>query len=426
MVDKSPRALGPETQGNESPADRWTPKGSPGRVAIAHHQAWPTLRLATGFMAAAAAVAILGGAPRWWMALHLLLVGGVLGAISATTQMFAITWSAAPPPPTPLVVLQRWMLAGGAVALVFGRELEVGTWLVGLGGTAVLAALALLGYLLWRIRTRVAIGRHLATIDGYLLAVLVGMVGSSLGLVMAVGTPDPARVLDAHTTLNLFGMVGIVVAATVPSFFATQARTKMTARYRPRRARALLALMALGVGAAAAGTLVDSGVLNVVGLAVLLVAMAATGALMPRLGRRQWAWAGPRLAQVVAALGWWLIAVGWAIVIAADPASAPGGGMQRVWLVLAVGGVAQLVVGSLAYLGPIIRGRERRGQQQAFAITRSWLSLVVGNVAAVAVAGGWWNVASVALAVWVLDTVTRAVVLVVRVRPRPAPLPLPA
>jgi hypothetical protein len=44
----------------------------------------------------------------------------------------------------------------------------------------------------------------------------------------------------------------------------------------------------------------------------------------------------------------------------------------------------------------------------------------------VAVAGGWWNVASVALAVWVLDTVTRAVVLVVRVRPRPAPLPSPA
>lgn len=417
MPDEPQRVQGPESGDGRS--RRWEPKGSPGRVAIAHRQAWPTLGLAAAFMATAAVVAVAGGADRQWMALHLLLVGGVLSAISATTQMFAITWSAAPPPPGLLVALQRWVLALGAIALVSGRETDL-TGLAGAGGSAVILALLLLAHLLAHIRSRVVVGRHLATIDGYLLAVVVGVAGLTLGLWMAVGSPsDPARILDAHTTLNLFGLVGLVVAATVPSFIATQARTKMNRRYRPVRARVVLGAMAGGVVLAAAGMATGRTGLAAFGLVVLLGSMVATGALLPRLGRRQWSWAGPRLAQVVAALAWWVVAVVWALVAVNDPAR----GTQRVWLVLAVGGIAQLVIGSLAYLGPIMRGREHRGQLRAFAICRSWLSLVAGNLAAVAVAAGWWTFAAVALAVWLVDFVVRAVLLVVLVRPRAAPLP---
>ena len=417
MQENPHRVQGPESGGGRT--QRWEPKGSAGRVAVAHRQAWPTLGLAAAFMAAAALVAVAAGAPRQWMALHLLLVGGVLSAISATTQMFAITWSAAPPPPGILVVLQRWVLALGAVALVVGRETEL-TGLAAAGGSAVIVALLLLAYLLAHIRSRVVVGRHLATIDGYLLALVVGIAGLALGLWMAVGSPsDPARMLDAHTTLNLFGLVGLVVAATVPSFIATQARTKMNRRYRPARARAVLGTMAGGVALAAMGMATGRTGLAAAGLVIVLLCMIATAALLPRLGRRQFGWAGPRLGQVVAALSWWIVALVWALVAVVDP----GIGMQRGWLVLAVGGIAQLVVGSLAYLGPIMRGREHRGQQRAFAICRSWLSLVAGNLAAMAVAGGWWAIAAVAVAVWLVDFLVRAVLLVVLVRPRPAPLP---
>ena len=417
MVENSHRVQGPDPEASK--AQRWEPKGAPGRVAIAHGQAWPTLCLAAGFVAAAAVVAVVDGGSRQWMALHLLLVGGVLGAISATTQMFAITWSAAPPPPSTVVALQRWLLALGALALVAGREFEV-TALAAGGGSAVIVALLLLAHLLAHIRSRVAIGRHLATIDGYLLAVAVGIAGLGLGLWMAVGSPaEPARVLDAHTTLNLFGLVGLVVAATLPSFIATQARTKMNRRYRPARARLVLGVMAAGVVFAAAGMATGHSSLATAGLVVLLGSMAATGALLPRLGRRQWSWAGPRLVQVFAALGWWVVATVWTLVAVNDPAV----GTQRVWLVLAVGGIAQLVIGSLAYLGPIMRGREHRGQLRAFAICRSWPSLAAGNLAALAVALGWWTVAAVAVAVWLVDFAVRAVLLVVLVRPRRAPLP---
>ncbi|MFP3905421.1 MAG: hypothetical protein ACLFWR_00195, partial [Acidimicrobiales bacterium] len=96
---------------------------------------------------------------------------------------------------------------------------------------------------------------------------------------------------------------------------------------------------------------------------------------------------------------------------------------RRLWLVLAVGGIAQLVVGSLAYLGPIIRGRDHRAQARGFAITRSWVSLLAGNLTAAALVAGWWPVAGVALAAWVVDAAVRGALLVVLLRPRPGPLP---
>ncbi|MFP3908127.1 MAG: hypothetical protein ACLFWR_13945, partial [Acidimicrobiales bacterium] len=214
-----------ETSRAESPDPSRPPrrrlKGAPGRVTAAHRQAWPTLCLAGLFVVTAAVVALAAGSQRWWMALHLLLLGGVLSAISATTQLFAITWSAATPPPPRLVVTQRWLLATGVVTLVIGQEVDSAPWVVAAGGAAILVALALLAQLLLRIRRTVVIDRFLPSIDGYLLAVALGLAGSGLGLVLALDGPiDQVAARDAHTLVNVFGLVGVVVAATLPTFFA--------------------------------------------------------------------------------------------------------------------------------------------------------------------------------------------------------------
>jgi nitrite reductase (NO-forming) len=392
-------------------------RGAPGRAAQAQRQAWRTLRVAVAFVAAAATAALVTGSGQVWLPVHLLLLGGVLGAISAATQLFAVTWSAAPAPSDRVAGAQRWLLAVGAAGVVGSRHLDLPLPAIAASGAAVLVALLLLAAILFRIRSTVATDRFVASIDCYLLALVLGLAGSGTGLLLAaggLGTVAGAR--DAHIVLNLFGLVGLVVLGTLPTFVATQARTRVSPRLSPRRLRGLAVAMAAGTLAAATGILTGDATVGTLGFGLYAASAAGVVLLVPRLGPRQRQWAGPRLLQLLTGVGWWIATTGWAAASQAGVVPA-----DRLWLVLAVGGYAQLVIASLAYLGPIIRGRDHEAQRRAFAITRSWPSLVAGNVAAVSISVAWWPVAGVALGVWALDVVTRATLLAVRVRPAPLP-----
>ena len=69
-------------------------------------------------------------------------------------------------------------------------------------------------------------------LHGYLCALLAGVSGSALGIAMVVGLGGSTQreYRAAHLTLNLFGLIGLVIVATLPSFTATQARMKMSSR----------------------------------------------------------------------------------------------------------------------------------------------------------------------------------------------------
>jgi hypothetical protein len=73
-----------------------------------------------------------------------------------------------------------------------------------------------------------------------------------------------------------------------------------------------------------------------------------------------------------------------------------------------VGGFAQILVASLAYLGPVLRGGGHERLTAGFAITRSWVSLAAGNTAAVAALVGHDPTLAAALAVWLTDLAVRA------------------
>jgi nitrite reductase (NO-forming) len=393
------------------------PRGAPGRAATAQRDAWRTIRLAAAFLVTAAVVGVVGGRAETWTALHLLLVGGVLGAVSAATQLFAVTWSASPAPPSRVVALQRWSLAAGALIVVVGRRSDAPAAVVGAGGGAVLLALTLLAWILWWVRARVVTDRFVPAIDTYLIAVALGAIGTSLGVAMVSGglaTASAAR--DAHIALNLFGLVGLVVLGTLPTFVATQVRAKVSPSATPARVRATAILMAGATATASIGLLLELGPLAAVGFAGVAAVAASTFGVLPRLGSKQREWAGPRLVQLLTALGWWVVAAGWAAIWSLDVVAA-----DRLWLLLGVGAYTQLVVASLAYLAPILRGRDHRAQPLAFRITRSWVSVIAGNVVAGAIVLGTWSVVVAGVTVWALDLVVRAVVLVVRVRPTPLP-----
>lgn len=373
------------------------------RVVDAQRQAATTLRLTLAFLVAGA-VAGLAGAGSW-TALHLVLAGGVLTAIAAASQLLAATWSAAPAPPDLLVRVQRWCLAGGAVAVVAGRRLDLAPVVAG-GALAAVTGLVAVAAALLGIRRAGRNDRFRPAIDAYLAGIACACVAIALGAWLGAATPSERwlDVREAHVTLNVLGLVGIVIVATLPAFAATQARTRMSARATPRNQRLVTGVLLAGVVAIATGQLTGWAPVTGIGRIAYLGGFVGLLSLLPTVGARQLRWAGPRLIQLGAGMSWW---IGAALVLAASDLTgqSPPAGLIPA---LAVGGIAQIVVASLAYLGPVLRGGGHQRLSAGFAATRSWTSLVAGNVAATGLLLDLRPVAAGALAVWAADLLARA------------------
>ncbi len=219
------------------------------RVADIHRQSRTGLLVAAGFIAAAAITAVLPHESGAWLPLHLFLVGGLLTVISTVTQLLAVTWSSSPAPPVALAKGQLIILGVGAVALASGREFDVDVIAVA-GAAMVLVALALLCLILLWVRAAAGTNRFHPAIDGYITAIGFSMVGVTLGIAAVLGGGKSwwPRVREAHLDANLFGLVGLIIAATLPYFVATQARMKMSPRATPQRLH--IAILVLGAAVA--------------------------------------------------------------------------------------------------------------------------------------------------------------------------------
>ncbi|HRD99680.1 MAG TPA: hypothetical protein PLV68_00175, partial [Ilumatobacteraceae bacterium] len=81
-------------------------RGAAGRVAQVHAQTRRGLVMTAAFVASTVVAGAAGIGDGWWLPLHLFVVGALLTAISAVTQMLAVTWSAAPAPRPDVVATQ--------------------------------------------------------------------------------------------------------------------------------------------------------------------------------------------------------------------------------------------------------------------------------------------------------------------------------
>lgn|GEM_PF-4706606 len=90
--------------------------------------------------------------------------------------------------------------------------------LVASGGVAVAAALVALAGLLIRTASRALQPRVQPAATAYVAACIVGVAGVGLGAYLGSDHAGnlTARLRDVHETLNLLGLVGFVVAATLP------------------------------------------------------------------------------------------------------------------------------------------------------------------------------------------------------------------
>lgn len=391
------------------PASRWRDtaaapgRGAADRVRRSHAQTRVTLRFALAFIAAAALAR--ATVAESWLPLHLFLAGGVVLAISGVSLMLTVTWSAAPAPPDRLVLLQRACIAVGAGSVAVGRHLELRSAVVAVAGVIYVSGLVLLAVLLLTTVLRGVERRFDPAVIAYAAALAAGTVGVALGVVVAVDAPSP-HLRAAHVTVNLLGLVGLVVAGTLPFFAATVGRSRLAPHATARRVTIVVVWQAATLAVAVAGLAGGADVLAAAGLAAYACGVGGVLWLAPRPTRRQLRWAGPRLLALWAGAAWWAIAVAVAVIGVVTGNGVPFSGE---WLsVLVVAAYGQILWGSLAYLLPMLRGGGHERLGEGFAATRSWVGFGAANVAGVAFATSSSTVAAVAVAMWVVDAGVRA------------------
>lgn len=321
---------------------------------------WPVRDLpVVGWLLAAVAVAL---AHPWvpearWLLLHLLLLGAAGHAILVWSRYFADTLLRGPATPRREQSIRLVTFDLGAVAVTVG----VGTdwWpLVLAGASAVALAVtwhvaSLAGGLRGRFRSRFA-----PTVHYYLAAGALLPVGAALGVWLARGLTDPldARVRIAHAGINVLGWVGLTVLGTLVTLWPTMLRTRL-AEGAERASRAALPVLVAGIGLVAAAAWTDQPRVVAIGLATYLVGVLVLARPMVDVARVKppasfptWS-VGAGVLWLVAMLS--LVAVRVAIGGRWDDVS---GALHEAAPFLAAGFVAQVLLGALSYLVPVVLG----------------------------------------------------------------------
>lgn len=292
-----------------------------------------------------------------WLLVHLLLLGAVTNAVLVWSAHFADALLKNPSPSRRGQVARLVVLDAGVLAVVAG--IVSGTWaltttgavLVGVAAAAHGVAIALQAH-------RALPSRFGASVRYYVAASACLPVGAALGTLLA-RHPDEllhGRLVLAHVAVNVLGWIGFTVLATLLTLWPTILRTRI-AEGAERRSRQALPALAVSLTVVVAAALV--GARTVTAVALLGFLGAALWSLRPMLGaararppRTYAAW------SVLAAVAWLAVALGWlaVLVLLAPDWAAAGEATHRVAVPLAAGFAAQVLLGALTYLLPVVRG----------------------------------------------------------------------
>lgn len=295
-----------------------------------------------------------------WLMLHLLLLGAVTHAILTWSQYFSFALLRSKATDAERRSQTRRLILSNAGAAVIIGGVIAQIWPVTIAGAAALiTAVVWHGVNLFRRARGSMPGRFGGTIRYYIASAALLTVGAALGAWLARGDGEPNLVL-AHAFLNVLGWIGLTVAGTVVTLWPTILRTRADEQAASGAARAL-PLLAAGVVVAATGAALALLPVVAAGLAGYLAGLAVIGVSLVRAARQK----APRsfaALSVGMALVWWAGAVA-AIAVGAVVAFADGTGfnalarlVDQVVPYLAAGFAAQVVVGALSYLIPVVLG----------------------------------------------------------------------
>ncbi|SDB88687.1 nitrite reductase (NO-forming) [Raineyella antarctica] len=323
--------------------------------------------------------------PRWLM-VHLLLLGAVSNAIVVWSSYFADAVLRGTADHARRDALVIGLLNVGALGVVASAVTDRHDLLYGGAVLVGLAAVVHAAALVRQLRTSLP-ARFTIAVRYYVTAALMLPVGAWLGTRLASSEGEVfARELLAHLALNLLGWVGLTIAGTVITLWPTMLRTRADDATVMVGRRAWWLLTGSTVLLAGAGL---AGWRWIAVLAVLgyLAGLATIAGPLVReaLGRRPsdfGTW------SMLAGLLWWagcMVAVGVQLTGARDLTAALGG-IRTLVGPFAAGFVAQVVLGALSYLLPVVIGggpsivRRTTGVVDAGAATRVVLANASGLV----------------------------------------------
>ena len=293
-----------------------------------------------------------------WLMVHLLFLGAVSTAILVWSQHFADT-------------LLRHPASGGRVSLgarlgahTLGAVLVItgivgGWWPVVLAGGILVGTNALAHALLLFRQSRGALpGRFAPLVRYYIAAGIALAIGVTLGVLMArtdIDGESAERMYIAHVGFNLLGWVGLTVISTVALLWPTvlHARVQTTRA----SARGTLPLFLAGLAVLGIGLLIDQRLVAAAGVLLYLVGLGLVLVEAVRLARQSPAvtFAGW---SIGAALTWFFACVlGFGLIVAFAPSwVAATDRLGQLVPVFAVGFAAQILLGALSYLVPVVLG----------------------------------------------------------------------
>ncbi|OBH17833.1 copper oxidase [Mycolicibacter terrae] len=345
-----------------------------------------------------------------WLPVHALLLGAATNAIVIWSGHFTTTLCRVPDPPQWHLVVKLALLNAGVIAALAGVAWSAEV-LTGIGGAVVAVVAVAHGSGLIAMKKAALSARFDYLVGFYLAALLALLVGSATGAAMALGIASwYARLWTTHVHVMLYGWIGLTVLGTLFTLWPTTIREKITPRSFAMARRALPTLSA-GLTVAIAGLLAGSWWLAAAGLLGFAVGVAlAIVGLWP--GR---SFTGPAAWMLVGATCWLAVAVVIEVIGLLGARSVdmlPAFVEHTLLPLLAVGFVAQILLGALSQLLPILVANGPPVRKAVIAYLDQGWQVRVGalNAAVPLVAGPWhgpvpvvgWVLAAVAVASFVL------------------------
>ncbi|MEN8652582.1 multicopper oxidase domain-containing protein [Streptomyces sp. 21So2-11] len=311
-----------------------------------------------------------------WLAIHLFLLGAVTTAIVVWSEHFAVAMLHARLPD------ERWSDARLAGVNLAVAGILAGVWVevpVLTGASCLLLVTAVTAHLVVLVRMgRGALGGRLQPIAAYYRAAAAALIaGAVLGWLLASGTAGPGRHTGlrlAHIHVTLLGWIGLPVLGTLFMLWPTVLGVRMQERT-TRVARPVLWLTGGGLLVAVAGLSAGWRWPASAGVAVYATGVAVAVQLLARTVRKRPPVSAAAAWMLAAATGWLLagVTVDLALMTTRAP-SEMAADIESLVPVFLIGFVAQVLVGALTYLLPIVlsSGPKDRAAVRAV-LERAWL-----------------------------------------------------
>ncbi|WP_051900902.1 multicopper oxidase domain-containing protein [Streptomyces aureus] len=337
--------------GPPRPPSRFRTSGRRGRHLAAH-----------ALVAAWALLALLAASDRQtlpvarWLAIHLFLLGAATTAIVVWSEHFAVAMLHARPP------ARRWSDARLAGVNVGVAGVLAGVWtdlpaLTGAGCALLVTAVTAHLVVLVRLGRGALAGRLAPIADYYRAAAAALVVGGVLGWLLATGRTGAGQYTGlklAHEHITLLGWIGLPVLGTLFMLWPTVLGVRMAERT-TRVARRVLSLTVGGLLVTVVGLTLGVRPAAAAGMALYAAGIALTGHLFAGTLRHKPAISPAAAWTLAAAMAWLAVGVSADLgLLTLRPLTVVRDAVGSLLPVLLVGLVAQVLVGALTYLLPVV------------------------------------------------------------------------